>query len=182
MRRGRRRQPPMLIQAQLLFESELAIVLSDDSVAFTREFFKLKYGLEVPSAVRSLRMSLVRTSFESPWQNGIAERWVGSCRRELLDHIIAVDERYLKRCSLNTSATTMTTARILGSGRKRRTVEPLPERLVACYLMSDSAGCIIVTIGRPDPKRMVLKPQLELHPYIYAGRSPGCCQGESWPQ
>jgi putative transposase len=29
--------------------------------------------------------------------NGIAERWVGSCRRDLLDHIIAVDERHLKR-------------------------------------------------------------------------------------
>ena len=42
-------------------------------------------------------MSPIRTSFESPWQNGIAERWVGSCRRDLLDHIIAVDERDLKR-------------------------------------------------------------------------------------
>jgi putative transposase len=39
----------------------------------------------------------VRTSFESPWQNGVAERWVGSCRRDLLDHIIAVDERHRKR-------------------------------------------------------------------------------------
>ena len=29
--------------------------------------------------------------------NGIAERWVGSCRRELLDHIIPIDERHLKR-------------------------------------------------------------------------------------
>jgi len=29
--------------------------------------------------------------------NGVAERWVGSCRRDLLDHIIAVDERHLKR-------------------------------------------------------------------------------------
>ena len=35
--------------------------------------------------------------FESPWQNGVAERWVGSCRRDLLDHIIAVNERHLKR-------------------------------------------------------------------------------------
>jgi len=43
------------------------------------------------------RTSPVRTSFESPWQNGVAERWVGSCRRDLLDHIIAVDERHLKR-------------------------------------------------------------------------------------
>ncbi len=56
-----------------------------------------KYGLEVPVAVRSLKISPVRTSFESPWQNGVAERWVESCRRDLLDHIIAVNERHLKR-------------------------------------------------------------------------------------
>src|ERR1700675_689330 len=56
-----------------------------------------KYGLEVPAAVRSLRVNPLRTSSESPWQNGVAERWVGSCRRDLLDHIIAVDERHLKR-------------------------------------------------------------------------------------
>jgi putative transposase len=56
-----------------------------------------EYGLEVPVAVRALKISPVRTSFESPWQNGIAERWVESCRRDLLDHIIAVNEKHLKR-------------------------------------------------------------------------------------
>jgi putative transposase len=56
-----------------------------------------KYGVEVPAAVRSLSIRPVRTSFESPWQNGVAERWVESCRRDLLDHIIAVNERHLKR-------------------------------------------------------------------------------------
>lgn len=56
-----------------------------------------KYGFEVPVAVRSLKIRPVRTSFESPWQNGIAERWVESCRKDLLDHIIAVNERHLKR-------------------------------------------------------------------------------------
>ncbi|MHB8501640.1 MAG: integrase core domain-containing protein [Candidatus Acidiferrales bacterium] len=55
------------------------------------------YGLEVPVAVRSLKMSPVRTSFESPWQNGVAERWVKSCQRDLLDLVIAVNERHLKR-------------------------------------------------------------------------------------
>jgi len=55
-----------------------------------------KYGLEVP-AVRSLKISPVCTSFESPWQNGVAKRWVESCRRDLLDHIIAVNEHHLKR-------------------------------------------------------------------------------------
>src|SRR6266851_502351 len=56
-----------------------------------------KYGTEVPAAIRSLKISAVRTSFASPWQNGVAERWVGSCRRELLDHVIALNERHLKR-------------------------------------------------------------------------------------
>jgi len=56
-----------------------------------------KYGLEVTDAVRSMRMSPIRTSFQSPWQNGIAERWVESCRRDLLDHIIALNTHHLKR-------------------------------------------------------------------------------------
>jgi transposase InsO family protein len=56
-----------------------------------------KYGVEVPAAINSLSITPVRTSYESPWQNGVAERWVESCRRDLLDHIIAVDEHHLKR-------------------------------------------------------------------------------------
>ncbi len=35
--------------------------------------------------------------FRSPWQNGVAERWVGSCRHDLLDHVIVLNERHLKR-------------------------------------------------------------------------------------
>src|SRR6201993_1707598 len=56
-----------------------------------------RYGREIPIAVRSLQMDPLRTSFESPWQNGVAERWVESCRRDLLDHIIPINERHLKR-------------------------------------------------------------------------------------
>src|ERR1700746_162131 len=56
-----------------------------------------KYGLEVPAALRSLQIMAVQTSIQSPWQNGVAERWVGSCRRDLLDHIIDLNERHLKR-------------------------------------------------------------------------------------
>jgi putative transposase len=56
-----------------------------------------RYGREVPIAVRSLNMDPLRTSFESPWQNGVAERWVESCRGDLLDHIIPLNERHLKR-------------------------------------------------------------------------------------
>ena len=44
-----------------------------------------RYGAEVPSAIQSLKLRAVRTSFASPWQNGVAERWVESCRRDLLE-------------------------------------------------------------------------------------------------
>jgi hypothetical protein len=56
-----------------------------------------KFGNEVLSAVQSIELSSVRTSFMSPWQNGVAERWVGSCRRDSLDHVIVLNERHLKR-------------------------------------------------------------------------------------
>jgi len=56
-----------------------------------------KYGLEVSATVREMGMESLRTSWRSPWQNGVAERWVGSYRRELLDHIIPANEYHLRR-------------------------------------------------------------------------------------
>jgi putative transposase len=41
------------------------------------------------------KIESVRTGSHSPWQNGICERVVGILRRELLDHIIPFDEKYL---------------------------------------------------------------------------------------
>ena len=52
---------------------------------------------EVIDTVKSFGIQPKRTSFRSPWQNGVAERFVGSCRRDLLDHVIVLDERHLKR-------------------------------------------------------------------------------------
>jgi putative transposase len=56
-----------------------------------------KFGHEVLSAATAMGTRPIRTAFRSPWQNGVAERWIGSCRRELLDHVIVVNERHLKR-------------------------------------------------------------------------------------
>jgi putative transposase len=56
-----------------------------------------KFDGQVSEAVAVLGLQTVRTSFRSPWQNGIAERWVGGCRRDLLDHVIPLNERHLKR-------------------------------------------------------------------------------------
>jgi len=46
-----------------------------------------KFSAEVVAMVRAMRIEPSRTSFRSPWQNGVAERWVLSVRRELLDHV-----------------------------------------------------------------------------------------------
>jgi putative transposase len=56
-----------------------------------------KFGAQVVSAVRDMGSQPTRTAFRSPWQNGVAERWVGSVRRELLDHVIVLNQRHLRR-------------------------------------------------------------------------------------
>jgi putative transposase len=55
------------------------------------------FNEEVINIVKSFGIQPKRTSFQSPWQNGVAERWVGNCRRDLLDRVIVLNERHLKR-------------------------------------------------------------------------------------
>jgi putative transposase len=56
-----------------------------------------KFDAEVVSFLESAGFQPKRTSVRSPWQNGVAERWIGSCRREILDHFIALNEGHLRR-------------------------------------------------------------------------------------
>ena len=51
----------------------------------------------VTRAIESFGIAPKRTAYRSPWQNGIAERWIGSVRRELLDHVIVMNEAHLRR-------------------------------------------------------------------------------------
>jgi transposase InsO family protein len=55
-----------------------------------------KFSCEIAAAVRSLNVRPIRTSIESPWQNGVAERWVERYRRDLCDHVIAASETHMK--------------------------------------------------------------------------------------
>jgi len=54
-----------------------------------------KFSLPVTETLKSLNIEPVRTSYRSPWQNGTAERWVGSVRRELLNHVIILNQGHL---------------------------------------------------------------------------------------
>jgi transposase InsO family protein len=54
--------------------------------------------------IRRLRSMGIRdrpTSPRSPWQNGYAERLIGSIRRECLDHVVVFSERHLRHLLLS---------------------------------------------------------------------------------
>jgi len=56
-----------------------------------------KFDADVIKFLKATGLKPKRASVQAPWQNGTAERWVGSCRREILDHIIALNEQHLRR-------------------------------------------------------------------------------------
>lgn len=56
-----------------------------------------KFDAKVTGFLTAAGLELKRTSVRAPWQNGLAERWIGSCRREILDHVIALNEEHLRR-------------------------------------------------------------------------------------
>jgi transposase InsO family protein len=55
------------------------------------------YGADFQRRVKSLGLHEVPTAPRSPWQNCYAERFIGSLRRECLDHVIVLNERQLSR-------------------------------------------------------------------------------------
>jgi transposase InsO family protein len=54
------------------------------------------YGKVFTRRVRSMGIRDRPTAPRSPWQNGHAERLIGSIRRECLDHVVVFDERHLR--------------------------------------------------------------------------------------
>ena len=55
------------------------------------------YGSVVTRRLRSMGIRDKPTAPASPWQNGVAERLIGSIRRECVDHIIVLGEMHLRR-------------------------------------------------------------------------------------
>jgi len=53
------------------------------------------YGSVVARRLRSMGIRDKPTAPASPWQNGVAERLIGSIRRECVDHIIVLGEVHL---------------------------------------------------------------------------------------
>ncbi|MDP6182230.1 MAG: integrase core domain-containing protein [Gammaproteobacteria bacterium] len=55
------------------------------------------YGSRVRRRIDSLGIDEIVTAPASPWQNAYVERVIGSLRRELLDHVVILNDRHLKR-------------------------------------------------------------------------------------
>ena len=59
------------------------------------------YGQVFIRRLRSMGIRDRPTSPRSPWQNGYAERLIGSIRRECLDHVVVLGERHLRHILLS---------------------------------------------------------------------------------
>src|SRR6185436_7056724 len=55
------------------------------------------YGTCVTRRVPAMGIRDKPTASASPWQNGFAERLIGSIRRECVDHLIVLGEAHLRR-------------------------------------------------------------------------------------
>src|SRR5262249_6868889 len=55
------------------------------------------YGAAVPRRLRAMGIRDKPIAAGSPWQNGYAERLIGTIRRECLDHMIVFGEAHLRR-------------------------------------------------------------------------------------
>ena len=50
---------------------------------------------EVVRFMKALEIKPSRTAYSCPWQNPFAERWIGTLRRELLDHVVVFSRQHL---------------------------------------------------------------------------------------
>ena len=77
------------------------------------------FGSIVRHRLRAMGIRDKPMATRSPWQNGFAERLIGSIRRECLDHTIIFGEAHLRRV-LRSYARYYNEARPIGRGAKMR--------------------------------------------------------------
>ena len=82
------------------------------------------YGSIVARRMRAMGIRDKPTAPASPWQNGCAERLIGSIRRECVDHFIVLGEAHLRTSCEPTLIITMTSERTGHWIKMRRSLVP----------------------------------------------------------
>jgi hypothetical protein len=101
-------------------------------------------------AVEAFGLAAVRTAPRSPWQSPYVERVIGSIRRECLDHVIALNERHLRRVLRTYVAYYQRSRTHLGLGKDapvERAVQP-----AASWCDPKSEVCTTATNGKPPDR------------------------------
>ena len=126
------------------------------------------FSAGLTATIRSMLMGPTRTSYRSPWQNGVAERFVGTVRQELLDHVIVLNERHLRQLIesfvtyYNVDRTHIGVGKDSPSGRP---VEQSPGLASNVVSLPRSTACITATPGARRRK-----------PFRAGGSSGPCCR------
>jgi len=58
----------------------------------------MKLGSRFAGVFRSSGVRVVRTAIRAPDMNAFAEHFVGTLRREVLDHVLILSDNHLRRC------------------------------------------------------------------------------------
>ena len=100
------------------------------------------YGAAVTHRLRTMGIRDTPIAPGSPWQNGFAERLIGSIRRECVDHLVVLGEAHLRRILTRYAAYYNELRRLIGlSTRTLRSIAP-SSTWAASYLRASSAAFI----------------------------------------
>lgn len=102
-----------------------------------------KFDRAAVDAMVAMEIQPSQTAFRSPWQNGVAERWIGSARRELLDHVVCLNEGHLRRLLRDYVAYYHRDRSHLGLGKdtpSARPITPKPSNTAKVVALSRAGG------------------------------------------